>query len=296
MTIVRTLFLYLNSEAHGALLSFSLAVARLISTQRSVWFALNIFNTIGIGEWAMKKIMIFLAWSFLFSSPLHADQLAWLKQQDAERAASLLRGESELVLFCGCCDSDVPVYLQLFDAQAQHTGTESYWEVQINAVDYLDQSRVETIDLAYVWIRRDNQAINLGRALDLPCDPCQQAFLWDSPWEQHEYSDEAVELTARLIYNHGESRGMYAYLLRFVAENDATEEYYFDVDFEFFSALPFQLIEDLHSYTSGPAQAMLGRLFEVTYIKRYEYMEGAPHPIYELRALKPLQQKRSGRR
>ena len=240
--------------------------------------------------------MVFLAWSFLFSSPLHADQLAWLKQQDAERAASLLRGESELVLFCGCCGSDVPVYLQLFDAQAQHTGTENYWEVQISAVDYLDQSRVETIDLAYAWIRRDNQAINLGRALDLPCDPCQQAFNWDSPWEQHAYTNEEVELVQRLVYSHGESRGMYAYMLRFVSESDPIEEYYFDVDFEFFKALPFQLIDDLHSYTSGPNEAMLGRLFEVRYGLHYEYIEGTPQPIYALRELKPLRQKRAGRR
>lgn len=113
----------------------------------------------------MKKFIALLFCGLMFLNPLHADQLAWLKQQDAERAASLLRGESELVLFCGCCDSDVPVYLQLFDAQVRHTGTENYWEVQISAVDYLDQSRVETIDLAYAWIRRDNQALNLGRAL-----------------------------------------------------------------------------------------------------------------------------------
>lgn len=237
----------------------------------------------------MKKMIMFLAWSFLCSSPLQADQLAWLKQSDAELAVSLLQGESELVLFCGCCDSDVPVYLQLFGAEAKFTGTEQYWEVQITAVDYLDQSRNEAIDLAYAWIRRDNQAVNLGQALGLPADPCQQAFLWDSPWEQFAYTEDAVEVTARLLYSHGESRGMYAYLLRFVSENDPTEEYYFDVDYEFFKALPFQLIEDLHSYTSGPTQAMLGRLFEVSYLKRYEYMEGSPYPIYELRALKPLQ-------
>ena len=118
-----------------------------------------------------------MALLFVGSSQLYADQLAYISKAEAEKAAEYLKGK-EVILYCGCCDSDIPEKVKVVKVEVVYTNYEDYYEVIITFVRKGELIR-ESIDLAYVWEKYEAATRTIGSALELKHDPCVEPIHWD---------------------------------------------------------------------------------------------------------------------
>ena len=130
----------------------------------------------------MKKFSFLILTLFCLSYPAHADQLAWISKQEAAAAVQFLEKQKEVLLYCGCCDNDPKLYLKVDHVYYHHTGYGYYYEVVIEGVDADGNLRSEAIDLAYAHIQNGKQALCVGQALNMECDPCEEKIPWNSPF------------------------------------------------------------------------------------------------------------------
>jgi hypothetical protein len=133
----------------------------------------------------MKKFHLFLVLfliSIFFATQAKADQLAWITKSQAKKAVKYLKKQKEVILFCGCCDNDTKDKVSISAVSYRHPtmGGEvqkDYYEVFITV--YEDgQMKEISLDLAYVYVNKKQQAACLGLELGFECDPCSDPFAW----------------------------------------------------------------------------------------------------------------------
>lgn len=90
-----------------------------------------------------------------------ADQQAWIKKTDADRAVKLISEGEEVRLFCEPCNDTGYTRETAVSVNVAQTGTEDYYEVQVNGAG---------IDLAYTYIEEDGQWVNLAKHLGLDAE------------------------------------------------------------------------------------------------------------------------------
>jgi len=121
---------------------------------------------------------IFVAFLFLtLGFFAKADQLQWLSKEDAENAQTVIEELGMVYLYCGCCDSDVPVLAAVVDMTLNYTGTDDYYEIELTYVDVTGEVLTTTLDLAYVWTITEGQKETVGSLIGLEHDPCSDGIL-----------------------------------------------------------------------------------------------------------------------
>ena len=122
----------------------------------------------------MKKIflLIFIA---LFGINSKADQLMCLSESTANQASEIIMQQDTILLFCGCCDEDVPQIVKVLKTKVIK---DCDFQVVITYETMEGETKSETVDLAYVWMEDpfdSNKGITVGQALNLEHDPC---YVW----------------------------------------------------------------------------------------------------------------------
>lgn len=101
-----------------------------------------------------------------------ADQLAWITEAQARKAAEFLRTQETLLLFCGCCDNHDAQIIQVVEIGFEATSGGDYFEVFVVGVDPLGNEVRIPLDLAYVYFKKRKKAVNVGKHLGFECDVC----------------------------------------------------------------------------------------------------------------------------
>lgn len=146
------------------------------------------------------------------SIPARADQHILLSRENAERAAAYLNKQKEVILYCACCTGDNPLKVSIAEASVEDykgygTG------VRLKGVDQYKNSINRFVDLAYVWVKSNKEAINFAKVLNLPCRPCAELLDWKS-MEEKQAKTETSGLNAKM-------RAQVAYLTKVYTSKDS---------------------------------------------------------------------------
>ena len=125
----------------------------------------------------MKKTFILCA-MLLLSIASKADQLSYITLNQAIEATEFLKEQSELLLWCGCCEGDPVKIVKVTRVYYEHTGYENYYQVKLEGQDKDGNTITEALDLAYVHFRIGKNAYCVGQTLAYECDPCTAPFPW----------------------------------------------------------------------------------------------------------------------
>lgn len=122
------------------------------------------------------SLKLWLAGLFLLCiGNTYADQLQWLSKENAEKAAAYIRKQSDVFLFCGCCDGDHYRKIHPAEVTVRPTGTENYYEVVVTWTNRENSASLsEPLDMAYVWVQKKKKWYTVGQELHLEHDPCKQ--------------------------------------------------------------------------------------------------------------------------
>lgn len=132
----------------------------------------------------MKKL-IFIIFIF-FSCKVKADQLAWISLEQAQKAVNFLNTQSEVISWCACCPNSSKdliniqsvYYKKVTNKPGFNIGDKNLYEVFIKGEFKNGDVKTIAYDLAYLHIRKNDLAYNLGLELDFDCDPCTEPFDW----------------------------------------------------------------------------------------------------------------------
>ena len=122
----------------------------------------------------MKKIFLLIFIS-LIGLNAKADQLMCLSESTANQASKIIMQQDTIMLFCGCCDEDVPQIVKVLRTKVIK---DCLFEVFVTYETMDGEIKSESVDLAYVWMEDpsdSNQGITVGQALNLEHDPC---YVW----------------------------------------------------------------------------------------------------------------------
>jgi hypothetical protein len=127
----------------------------------------------------MKKIFFILI-LVLASKLCIADQLAYITKEQAEKTVQFIKdyGISKLILWCACCENDIPLKVEINKVFYRYTGYEEYYEIVVEGRKENGDYFASTVDLAYVHIQSGSKANCLGKELGFECTPCTIPFLW----------------------------------------------------------------------------------------------------------------------
>lgn len=129
-----------------------------------------------INKFLLLPVFFFL----LLAGNAKADQLAWITKDQAEKTVQYFKDNDikTVILFCACCDNDKKLKVTVDKIFYRKTENPDYYEVVIQG-DASDGSRInEGVDLAYLHIKKDKNAVCLGLELGFVCDPCTKPFKW----------------------------------------------------------------------------------------------------------------------
>ena len=127
----------------------------------------------------MKKIVFLslLLCAALFSK---ADQLQALTQKQAEAAVVYLKKEPIIILWCSCCDNQIPQKISVNEVYYKKDSDGKYYSVILKGRDESGMEVEEDVDLAYVFVKKGKKAKSLGKVLKFECDPCTKPFDWSA--------------------------------------------------------------------------------------------------------------------
>ncbi len=123
-----------------------------------------------------NKYKIGIVFIFISTFFSRADQLQCLDSTTAYEAKKILLNQKSIIYYCACCENDLPKYIRL-DSIIIKKGTCNY-EIKIIGLNRYDIKTTIYIDLANVFIKKHNKAVNLGIEMDLKCNPCTHPFTW----------------------------------------------------------------------------------------------------------------------
>ena len=125
----------------------------------------------------MKKTFLFCAMLLLVSYS-KADQLAYLTLDQAIEATEFLQEQSEVIIYCACCDGDAKKIVKVTKVYYEYTGFEDYYEIKLEGEDSYGNVIEEEVDLAYLHFKLASKAYCVGSTLAYDCDPCTEPFSW----------------------------------------------------------------------------------------------------------------------
>lgn len=125
----------------------------------------------------MKKILVILL-LFISVSFLRADQLQWITKDQAQQTFEYFKEHAfkQVILWCACCDNDMKMLVNIKDFSYKPASDPSYYEFFITGETYDGKTVNQSVDLAYVHIKRGSKWRCLGKELGFECDPCTKAF------------------------------------------------------------------------------------------------------------------------
>lgn len=118
----------------------------------------------------MKSLILTIF--LFFVGFVQADQLAWITEAQARKAAEFLRKQESILLFCGCCDQHDAQIIQVVEIGFEATPGGEYFEVFVVGVDVKGKEVKIPLDLAYVYFKKKKKAVNVGKHLGFDCDVC----------------------------------------------------------------------------------------------------------------------------
>jgi len=191
--------------------------------------------------------------SAFFIAYTKADQLALIDKANAIKAVEYLRVNSDVVLFCGCCDGDIKKKIHVYQAiYKQDPKHKEYYEVSIT-YEYQGDSVAgwEKLDLAYVHTQINGLWTPLGKVIGMECDPCIEPFVFEV--KDRKQNDEDVK--TELIDWTGQYFDEFNNILTIVGPNESGE-----VKFKFSGKASLSCQED-----SKSGIAFLSRIYVANY-------------------------------
>jgi len=150
---------------------------------------------------------------FILSIYCKADQLAYITKTQAEKAASFLKQQKELIIWCACCDNDTKKRIELINTTSEPAGYEDYYKITIEGIDLNGELITEEVDLAYVHYIKDDMAYCVGSELGFECDPCTKPFrIGQAP------RVDLIEYASR--YCEDNSISVYSYHKKFIGNTE----------------------------------------------------------------------------
>lgn len=210
----------------------------------------------------MKSTPLFIVLLLIFSQNIFADQLAWITKKQAISAVDIINGQNELLLFCGCCDSDPKVYLQNIKCRMQYAGSNDYFEVLVTGHNKEGQQQEHAVDLAYVFVNVEGVAKCLGKELTLECDPCTGTFAWESPFKAP--VEEFPVTVETLVFKAADAMGQQAWLLTFSSVSNPDDDHLFVISWENVEKLGVGFV-DWSNVSYGVAnEKLIGKKFKIS--------------------------------
>lgn len=113
--------------------------------------------------------------SALFSAAAHADQCAYISQQQAAKALDHIKPGSTVINFCEPCgDKNFFTHTEqkVTELKAAPAGYQDFWEISVNG---------KGIDLAYTFVKmpKDGSFLNLSKLADCPSQSVSTGFAAD---------------------------------------------------------------------------------------------------------------------
>ncbi|MDH4128096.1 MAG: hypothetical protein OEV44_05045 [Spirochaetota bacterium] len=106
----------------------------------------------------LKNIIFSFLLSTMVITSLFADQAAYLSKNDAKKAKDLIKLDSVIREYCKPCGDKGWKAIKVKKIEVSFTNYENYYEVKVNN---------KGVDLAYIYILKDNKWTNLAMILKL---------------------------------------------------------------------------------------------------------------------------------
>lgn len=106
----------------------------------------------------MRRLVPTISIILFLIGPLSANQLAYITPGMAAKTTALLRLEKEIMVFCQPCDESAGRMVKVRKVEVFNVNFEGMNEVRVNG---------ESIDLAYVFVRRQGVWKNLAVVMGL---------------------------------------------------------------------------------------------------------------------------------
>ena len=109
----------------------------------------------------------------------YSDQLAWITEEQAEQTVDYFKENKikNVILWCACCDNDTKLKIRVTRIYYKAVeGQKDYYEVWIEGKDKDDKRLKQSVDLAYVHIKKAGEWSSVGTVMGFECDPCTKSF------------------------------------------------------------------------------------------------------------------------
>jgi hypothetical protein len=105
-----------------------------------------------------------------------ADQFVSLDSVTAKKACDLLSKQKAVFIYCACCDNEKAefVKVEFINTKKNRNG----YEIVLKGTTRYNEQVNYLLDLAYVFIQKNNNAVNLAIEMGLKCNPCKEFFPW----------------------------------------------------------------------------------------------------------------------
>ncbi|PRP68175.1 hypothetical protein [Nonlabens agnitus] len=127
----------------------------------------------------LLKSTLFIV-AFLFVQVTHADQLAYIRLDQAKAAKEYLETQSHVIVWCACCENEDQQYLTIENIYYKNVNYKNLYQVVLQGKDIEGNLETVNLDLAYTHVPKDGYYHTVGKLLNYDCDPCTQPFKIDS--------------------------------------------------------------------------------------------------------------------
>ena len=126
----------------------------------------------------MRKTILLMLILFSTLANLKADQLAYLSKFKAVKAVRFLQKQTEVLIWCACCDNEPKQLVKLTKVYYEPTGYKKFYHILFLGTDSSGKEVKQELDLAYVHFNKNGKAYCVGKRLRFKCDPCTEVFGW----------------------------------------------------------------------------------------------------------------------
>jgi hypothetical protein len=136
-----------------------------------------------------KSILI-----IIFSlSVLQADQAAWITKKEANTGASYVKEGDRIISYCEPCGDKESIFIEVVEVSVKAVGVERYHQLMVNG---------EGVDLAYIYVDRNNKWENLAMLCEIPVNNVPQYVPEETiQQELSEFEPELMYFGMQLILN-----------------------------------------------------------------------------------------------
>lgn len=117
---------------------------------------------------------------FFSIQTMYADQLAYITLNQAKIAKEYLSGQSHIILWCACCDSDTKNHLNIENVYYKNVDYKNLYQIVVQGRNDNGELKTINLDLAYTHSLKDGFYHTIGKILNFECDPCTVPFKLDT--------------------------------------------------------------------------------------------------------------------